>query len=117
MKVFDVDAFATVMGGEYVLGAKDLHSKACYLIYGTLGPGEGERLVQPGRGYEEVLCAVDGPLILHGPGGAVTLEFGHAAHFAESDSFYISNPSEKALRYIAAGGPTRHNVPDLQSGM
>jgi hypothetical protein len=107
LKSFDLDALASVMGGEYVLGAKDLHSKACYLIYGWLKAGEGDRLVKAGEGHEEILCAVDGPLTVHYPGATVILEKGHAVHVKEDESFYISNTSEEPIRYILAGGRHR----------
>ncbi len=107
MKSFDLDALALLMGGEYVLGAKDLHSKSCYLIYGLLNAGEGDRLVKPGEGYEEILCAVDGPLTVHSPSATVTLEKGHAVHIKEDESFYISNTSDSPVRYIMAGGLRR----------
>jgi redox-sensitive bicupin YhaK (pirin superfamily) len=107
LKSFDMDALASIMGGEYVLGAKDLHSKSCYLIYGWLKAGEGDRLVKPGDGHEEILCAVDGPLTIHSPGGVTVLEKGHAVHIKQDESFYISNHSEAPVRYILAGGRQR----------
>jgi hypothetical protein len=105
MSVFDLEAYAKLMGGEYVLGTKDLHSRACYLIYGVLEPGEGDRMVRPGSGHEEILCAVDGPLLLSSPAGPVTLKKGNAVHLTQNDSFFIANPSqENAVRYVLAGG-------------
>ena len=40
MKFFNVKRLAKEQGGEYVLGMKDLHTHACYLIFGTLAPEE-----------------------------------------------------------------------------
>ncbi len=107
MKTFDLEALSKLMGGEYVLGTKDLHSKACYMIYGRLKAGEGDRLIKPGDGYEEILCAVDGPLLIHAESGKQNLSRGHAMHIKQDEFFYISNPGEDLVRYILAGG--RHS--------
>ncbi len=104
MKVFDLNKLAHREGGEYVLGMKDLHSQACYLIYGLLAAKEGERLIRPGEGYEEILCAVGGPLLIHAPKGETTLEKGTAVHVKADDSFIISNPGDQEIIYIIAGG-------------
>ncbi len=107
MKSFDVKALSASEGGEYVLGMKDLGTHACYLIYGTLGPGEGNRQVKPGQGHEEILCAVVGRLVIHTPGGVYTLENGHAVHVREDESFEISNPDQDPVVYVMAGGHGR----------
>jgi hypothetical protein len=105
VKLFDLERRASATGGEYVLGAKDLHSNACYLTYGILKGGEGDRLVKAGKGYEEILCAVSGPLVMHTINGKVTLPQGHAVHVNEDASFLISNPSSEPVIYVTAGGP------------
>jgi len=107
MKLFDIKRFANEQGGEYVLGMKDLHTHACYLIYGALAAGEKNRLVKPGDGHEEILLAVDGPLVIENEKGNIVLEPGHATHVKEDESFFISNPSEKAVIYVMAGGHSR----------
>lgn len=104
---FNVEKRARSQGGEYVLGLKDLHTHACYLIYGILQPGEGERLVKPGEGHEEILCAVGGSLAIHRNRGEEILEQGHAIHIKEDESFVISNPSDQPAVYIMAGGHSR----------
>ncbi len=104
MKSFDLNILAVSEGGEYVLGAKDLHSHACYMIYGILSPGETDRLVKPGKGHEEILCAVTGTITLHTATGEVPLHAGSALHVKEDDSFFLSNPSDQPLVYIMAGG-------------
>lgn len=106
MKSFDVRGLALSQGGEYVLGMKDLHSDACYLVYGVLQAGEDNRPIKAGKGYEEILCAVDGPLMMHTAKGNVLLEQGHAVHVREDDNFAISNPSEQSRVYVLAGGRT-----------
>ena len=78
MKSFAVGDLAAAEGGEYVLGAKDLSTHACYLIYGTLKAGEAGRQVKPGHGHEEILCAVLGNLMIHTDEETFKLENGHA---------------------------------------
>ncbi len=107
MKSFDVRGLALSQGGEYVLGMKDLHSDACYLIYGVLDAAETDRPIKAGKGYEEILCAVDGPLLMCTPGGDITLAQGHAVHVEEEDSFTVSNPSDRPVVYVLAGGRSR----------
>jgi mannose-6-phosphate isomerase-like protein (cupin superfamily) len=107
MKSFDLEKAAAAEGGEYVLGMKDLHTHACYMIYGMLEPRQGERLVRPGEGHEEILCAVDGPLILHLDSEDVRLDQGSAVHVKEEESFHISNPADRPVVYIMAGGHSR----------
>ncbi|MDA8408634.1 MAG: hypothetical protein M0T73_17465 [Deltaproteobacteria bacterium] len=104
MKLYNINKFAKEQGGEYVLGMKDLHTHACYLIYGTLEPREDSRLVKPGDGHEEILLAVDGRLIIESEKGKTVLEPGHATHVKEEEAFFISNPSEKTVIYVLAGG-------------
>lgn len=117
MRSFDLAGLASAFGGEYVLGQKDLHTDACYMIYGLLRGGEAERLIQPGTGREEILCAVDGPILIHTKGGGVTLKPGNAIHVKEEDSFFISNPSDRPVVYIMAGGSLRShtNKPGMKS--
>ncbi len=104
MKIFDLDWLVHAYGGEYALGAKDLHSHACYVVYGILQSGELNRPLRPGKGYEEIFCALDGPVLLRTSSGEEPLEPRHAIHLGQDDSFYISNPSDRAVRYIIAGG-------------
>lgn len=107
MKMYDVKTLAAGEGGEYVLGMKDLHTHACYLIYGTLKPGEEGRLVKPGSGHEEILCAIVGKLLIHTRGETFTLERGCAVHVGEDESFEISNPDQEEAVYVMAGGHVR----------
>jgi hypothetical protein len=104
VRIFDLESLCASEGGEYVLGRKHLHTQGCYLVYGTLAPGEGERLIRPGEGYEEILCAVAGPLILHTDRGEIHLGRSHALHVKQNDTFYLSNPSSESVVYVIAGG-------------
>ena len=109
MKLFDLRTLASTEGGEYVLGAKDLHVQTCYLIYGYLGGGEDRRLIKPGESHDEILCAVDGPIMMHTTRGEITLPLGHAVHVKEDESFFVSNPSAQPVIYIIAGGRRQPN--------
>jgi hypothetical protein len=104
VKLFDLRALASTEGGEYVLGAKDLHIQSCYLIYGYLESGEGRRLIKPGETHDEILCAIDGPILMHTTHGPVTLPAGHAVHVKKDESFFVSNPLDRPVVYIIAGG-------------
>jgi len=107
VRPFDLAHLASSSGGEYVLGTKDLLTRACYMIYGILQAAEKDRLVRPGQGHEEILCAVDGPLMMHTERGDTLLERAHAVHVGEHESFHISNPSDQPVVYIMAGGHCR----------
>jgi hypothetical protein len=103
VKLFDLRTLASTEGGEYVLGAKDLHIQTCYLIYGYLEGGEGHRLIKPGESHDEILLAVDGPIMMHTKSGQIALPAGHAVHVRENESFFVSNPSESTVAYVVAG--------------
>jgi hypothetical protein len=105
MKTFPVRDLAIREGGEYVLGYKDLHTRSCYMIYGVLNPLEKDRVIRPGKGYEEILCASGGPLLIHTAKGTTPLERGRAVHVGEEESMTMSNPGEEQVEYIIAGGP------------
>jgi hypothetical protein len=107
VKIYDLEKLSALFGGEYVLGTKDLHSRACYLVYGALNPGEGDRLIKPGEGYEEILCIVEGSVIAHSQTGNFELSGGGAVHVKQDDQFFISNPSDTRAVYVIAGGPVR----------
>lgn len=104
MKLFDLRALASTEGGEYVLGAKDLHIQTCYLIYGYLESGESRRLIKPGETHDEILFAIDGPILMHTRRGQIALPAGHAVHVKEDESFFVSNPLDRPVVYIIAGG-------------
>jgi hypothetical protein len=104
VRQIDVAALASSQGGEYVLGKKDLHSDTCYLVYGCLEAGEGDRIVKPGAGYEEILCAVKGRLLMHTDREDVLLPEGHAVHVKADESFLLSNPGDETVVYVMAGG-------------
>jgi len=110
LKLFDLSKLADTEGGEYVLGSKDLHIQTCYLIYSRLQGGEDRRLIKPGESHDEILCAVDGPLLMHTSRGEITLPPGHAVHVQENESFFLSNPLARPVVYVVAGGRREHQA-------
>ena len=109
MKKFGVKASAEGAGGEYVLGLKDTGTHACYMIYGSLAPGQTGRQIKPGAGHEEIVMAVRGDLGLTGPFvgklGEDTLREGEAFHIKGEATCFLDNPSEtESAIYVVAGG-------------
>lgn len=108
MKIHDVAERTRQEGGEYVLGSKDTGTHACYLIYGTLKPGEEGRLIKPGAGHEELVMATKGTLKVTGPALApvkeITLNEGSAFHVAGDVECYLKNDTDVEAAYTCAGG-------------
>jgi len=103
MKSFEVSRRASGEGGEFVLGVADTGTHACYMIYGKLGPGEGGRLIKPGRGHEELVLAVKGDISVTGKYQGLLRE-GTAFHITGDDECYLQNESSSEAVYVAAGG-------------
>ena len=103
-KIYSLRKMALETGGEYVLGARDLRTHACYLIYGELAPGERGRKVCPGAGHEEILLAVKGNLSLSAENEEIRLQEGEALHFQEEETVFLANPGQEKSVYIPAGG-------------
>ena len=103
MKKFGLALLAESSGGEYVFGSEDTGSHACYLIYGTLKPGEKGRVVKPGKGHEEMLLAARGQLHITGDFSGM-LEEGSAIHLAGEQTCFLENPESSAAVYVIAGG-------------
>jgi hypothetical protein len=102
VNVFDVVAKVTG-SGEYILGARDTGSHACYLIYGVLKPGEKGRELSPGKGHEEIVLAIAGDLQLssHYTG---LLKQGQAIHLQGAQACYAENPGTTNAIYVVSGG-------------
>ncbi|MCX7914023.1 MAG: hypothetical protein N2511_05495 [Thermodesulfovibrionales bacterium] len=88
---------------EYLLGYKDTGSHACYLIYGILKAGEGERLIKPGKGHEEILLAMVGDLEVSGHYNC-KLKEGQAIHLIGDEECNIKNNGTADAIYIVCGG-------------
>jgi uncharacterized cupin superfamily protein len=102
MKSFEV--ITKVAGsGEYVLGARDTGSHACYLIYGVLKPGEKGRELNPGKGHEELVLVIAGDLQLSGHCTG-TLKQGQAIRLQGEQSCHAANPGAINVIYVISGG-------------
>ena len=110
MKIFHVSQRAEQEGGEFVLGSRDTGTHACYMIYGTLGPLEDGRLINPGKGHEEILMVTLGELKLSGPGLApvkeLTLPQGSAVLIQGDRECFLRNDTQKEAAYVCSGGHT-----------
>ena len=89
--------------GEYILGLEDTGSHACYMIYGTLKPGEKGRMIKPGKGHEEIILAMKADLEISGAFRG-RLEEGEAFHIAEEASVFLENTGSNEAVYVIAGG-------------
>jgi hypothetical protein len=103
----DLKALAEKNRGEYIFGSADTGSHACYMIYGTLNPGEKGRMIKPGKGHEEMLLAARGSLKVTGHFEG-TLEEGSAIYLAGEQTCLLENPGTSAVVYVIAGGHTGH---------
>jgi len=102
MSIFDVSNKAP-LSGEYILGAEQTGSHACYLIYGVLKAGERGRELKPGRGHEELVLAVQGDLSLRGH-TVGDLKQGQAIHLRDEETCLLDNPGDGEAIYVVAGG-------------
>lgn len=107
MKKTDLRDKAKKSDGEYVFGAEDTGSHACYMIYGVLKPGEKDRMIKPGRGHEEILVSVQGSLTVTGHYSGAIGE-GHAFHLADDQTCFLENRGDSEAVYIVAGGHSGH---------
>jgi len=103
MKTVDLKERAKKSDGEYVFGADDTGSHACYMIYGTLRPGETGRVIKPGKGHEEIVLAARGILTVAGDFSG-TLSEGSAIHLAGEQTCYLENNGAADAVYVIAGG-------------
>ena len=102
MRTFDVKTRVDD-SGEYILGAEDTGSHACYLIYGTMKPHEKERVLKPGRGHEELILAVQGDFLVNGHMQG-TLQQGTAIHLKDDETCLFENATDQTAIYIISGG-------------
>ncbi|MHB8881244.1 MAG: cupin domain-containing protein [Thermodesulfovibrionales bacterium] len=104
MKQYDLSEEAGKKGGEAILGSEQLHTHACYLVYGTLGPGEKGRKVSPGKGHEEIFCLVAGLVEMTRAGQRLRFVPGQAFHLRGEESWSMDNAGETEAVYVLAGG-------------
>jgi hypothetical protein len=102
MKLFEVQN--KVRGsGEYILGAKQTGSHACYLIYGCMKPKEKGRELRAGDGHEELFLAIQGDFIITGHESG-TIKEGQAFHLTGEETYWLENPADATAVYILSGG-------------
>jgi redox-sensitive bicupin YhaK (pirin superfamily) len=89
--------------GEYIVGAEDTGSHACYMIYGAMKPHEKGRLLKPGEGHEEIVLSVKGDIEVTGHWSG-TLREGTAFHLTGDKECYLENKGHSDAVYIIAGG-------------
>ena len=102
MNTFDV-ASKVSQSGEYILGAEQTGSHACYLIYGVLKAGERGRELKPGKGHEEIILVLSGELSSHGHYSGA-LKQGQALHLRDEESCLLDNTGDDESVYVVAGG-------------
>ena len=102
MKIFDVFG-KVVEAGEQILGSRDTGSHACYLIYGTLRPGEQGRELKPGHGHQELVLALHGDLLVSGHTSGA-LKQGQAIHLKGEETVTVGNAGGEEAVYVIAGG-------------
>jgi hypothetical protein len=89
--------------GEYILGADDTGSHACYVIYGVLKPGERKRELKPGNGHEEIVLAMSNDLQCSGHFSG-TLKQGQAIHLKGDETVFVENRGRGNAVYVICGG-------------
>lgn len=104
MNCYTMIELAEKNGGEYVLGSADLHTHACYFIYGILQPEEKGRLLKPGKGHEEIVCMIQGEAVLCGEKETFVLREGHAFHIRGEETLSMDNTGTGRAVYVIAGG-------------
>ena len=107
MKTFDLKAFAEKQNNEYVFGSADTGTHACYMIYGTLVPGEKGREIKPGKGHEEMLLAARGNFSVTGDFEGI-IEEGSVVHLAGEQTCFLENKGASDAVYVIAGGHSEH---------
>jgi hypothetical protein len=104
MRIFELKQKAlTSENREYILGSQDTNSHACYMIYGLMEPHEKGRVINPGKGHEEIVLAIKGDLYITGF-YTICLKEGSAFHIKEDLECFLENKAESEAVYIIAGG-------------
>lgn len=104
MNIYNVLDLALNNKGEYVLGSADLKSHACYLVYGILKSGETGRTIKHGKGHEEIICLVQGEVLLRGEAESFNLKQGQAFHLKGEEAFFMDNNENSDAVYVISGG-------------
>ena len=100
--------------GEFIVGAEQTGSHACYLIYGTMTPREKERELRAGKGHEEIFLAVNGDFSVtchassNAPGVTGHVMEGQAFHLKGDETYRLENITDYPAIYVMAGGHSEH---------
>jgi hypothetical protein len=103
VKSVDLKEMAAKNNGEYVFGSAETGSRACYMVYGMLKPGEKDREIKPGKGHEELLLAAAGNLMVSGDYNGM-IEEGSVIHLRGDQTCYLENNGDGEAVYIISGG-------------
>ena len=110
MKIYNVLALALKHNGEYVLGSADLHTHACYFIYGVLTPGEKGKPIKPGKGHEEIVCLIEGEVFLRGDTETFSLRQGQAFYLKGEETYLMDNNGKDNAVYVISGGHSERHM-------
>jgi hypothetical protein len=104
MRIFELKQKAlTSENREHILGFQDTGSHACYMIYGLMKPHEKGRVINPGKGHEEIVLAIKGALHITGY-YTICLKEGYAFHIKGDHECFLENKDESDAVYVIAGG-------------
>ena len=104
MRIFELKQKAlTSENREYILGFQDTGSHACYMIYGLMKPHEKARVINPGKGHEEIVLAIKGDLYITGY-YTNCLKEGSACHIKGDHECFLENKDESDAAYVISGG-------------
>ena len=104
MRIFELKQKAlTSENREYILGSQDTGSHACYMIYGLMKPHEKGRVINPGKGHEEIVLAIKGDLYITGY-YTICLKEGSAFHIKGDHECFLENKDESDAVYVISGG-------------
>lgn len=104
MNLFELKTRAAAENGETVLGAKDLGTHACYLIYGVIKKGDPPRRLRPGAGHEEIICIVQGRVVVDGEEGESFEVLAGEAFYLKGEQTCFATALSDEVIYAAAGG-------------
>lgn len=104
MNIYDLSDLAIKNNGECILGSAELHTHACYFIYGIMDPQEKGRLIKPGEGHEEIVCLIKGQAVLRRDSETFQLKQGQAFHLRGEEAFSMDNNGSDKAVYVIAGG-------------
>ena len=104
MRIFELKQKAsTSENREYILGSQDTGSHACYMIYGLMKAHEKGRVINPGKGHEEIVLAIKGDLYITGY-YTICLKEGSAFHIKGDHECFLENKDESDAVYVISGG-------------